>query len=132
MVLWAQTLLATELLYALLIPLTKTIILLLYLRLFNINRWFRFATYGLLGYIWMWGAALILTSIFECSPISYQWDKTIEGRCIDQLAYFRWICVPNAIHDVAILLIPAPVVWKLKIDMRRKMALLCVFFLGSV
>ncbi|KAI2640772.1 hypothetical protein GGS26DRAFT_599741 [Hypomontagnella submonticulosa] len=132
MISWAQTLFVTELMYGILFPLEKTSILLLYLRFFQIHRWFRFTTYVLIAYIWMWGVSEVLVAIFQCNPVAYQWDRTISGTCIDQLGYYRWVSVPNVVHDVAMLILPAPVVWKLQIGLRQKLALTGVFLIGSI
>ncbi|KAI5917608.1 hypothetical protein F4810DRAFT_716267 [Camillea tinctor] len=101
--------------YAIIFPLEKTSILLLYLRLFRVHRWFRFVAYVLMAYIWMWGVSLILVAIFQCNPLAYQWHKTIDGTCIDQLNFFRWITIPNVVHNVVMLITPTPVIWKLEI-----------------
>ncbi|KAK3945719.1 putative integral membrane protein [Diplogelasinospora grovesii] len=130
---WAQTLFVTEFLYGLLIPLEKSSILLLYLRLFAIHRWFRITTYVLLAYIWMWGISESLVAIFQCHPVAYQWDKTIQGgTCIDQLSYYRWVSLPNVIHDIAMLILPMTVTWKLQTGIRQKIALSSVFLIGSI
>ncbi|KAI1166563.1 hypothetical protein F5B18DRAFT_648628 [Nemania serpens] len=129
---WAQTLFVTELLYGLVFPVEKTTILLLYLRLFRVHRWFRTTTYFLIAYIWLWGISEVIVAIAQCRPVSFQWDKTIQGQCIDQLAYYRWVSVPNVIHDVVMLILPLPVVWILKVDLRQKLALSAVFLIGSI
>ncbi|KAI1142681.1 hypothetical protein F5Y05DRAFT_126815 [Hypoxylon sp. FL0543] len=129
---WAKTLFVVEVFYGVLFPLEKTSILLLYLRLFHVHRWFRFTTLVLIAYIWLWGISELLVAIFQCKPIRYQWDKSIEGHCIDQLSYYRWVSVPNIIHDIAMLVLPAPVVWKLQVRLRQKLALSCVFLIGSI
>lgn len=129
---WAQTLFVTEFLYGLLIPLEKTSILLLYLRLFRVHRWFRLAIYGLIAYIWMWGVSETLVSVFQCSPVEHQWVKAMSGTCIDELAYYRWISVPNVAHDVVMLFLPLPMVWSLQIDGQKKLALTSVFLMGSM
>ncbi|CAJ2509530.1 Uu.00g145560.m01.CDS01 [Anthostomella pinea] len=129
---WAETLLATEVIYGVVIPLEKTSILLLYLRLFHIHRWFRVTTYVLIAYIWMWASSEILVAIFQCSPVALQWDKSLKGVCIDQLQYYRWISVPNVIHDLVMLAVPMPVVWKLQVSIRQKVALIFVFLVGSI
>ncbi|KAI0478020.1 hypothetical protein F4859DRAFT_520913 [Xylaria cf. heliscus] len=69
---WAQTLFVTELLYGLVFPIEKTTILLLYLRLFRIHRWFRVTTYLLIAYIWLWGISEVIVAISQCIPIAYQ------------------------------------------------------------
>lgn len=129
---WAQTLFVTEFLYGIVFPLEKTAILLLYLGLFRIHRWFRFTTYFLIAYIWLWGISEVLVAIFQCQPIAYQWNKALDGKCIDQLAYYRWVSVPNVIHDVFMLILPLPVVWSLRVELRQKLALTFVFLIGSM
>ncbi|KAI1822703.1 hypothetical protein F4861DRAFT_540750 [Xylaria intraflava] len=129
---WAQTLFVTELLYGIVFPIEKTTILLLYLRLFRIHRPFRVTTYLLITYIWLWGISEVIVAISQCIPIAYQWDKTIDGHCIDQLSYYRWVSVPNVIHDVVMLILPLPMVWSLQIDLRQKLALSGVFLIGSI
>ena len=132
MVAWAQALFITEFMYGILIPLEKTTLLLLYLRIFSIHRWFRWTTYGMIAYIWAWGISESIVAVAQCAPVEFQWNKQIEGTCIDQLAYYRWVSVPNVIHDVFMLIVVAPVVWKLKIELRKKIALCSIFLIGSV
>ncbi|KAI3317895.1 hypothetical protein HD806DRAFT_355400 [Xylariaceae sp. AK1471] len=129
---WAQTLFVTEVIYGIVFPIEKTTILLLYLRLFRIHRWFRFTTYFLIAYIWLWGISEVLVAIFQCQPIAYQWNKALDGSCIDQLGYYRWVSVPNVVHDVFMLIIPIPVVWNLQVELRQKLALTFVFLIGSI
>lgn len=129
---WAQSLFITEFVYGLLIPTEKTSILLLYLRLFNIHHWFRYTTYAMIAYIWAWGVSESIVAVAQCKPVAYQWNKQLDGTCIDQLAYFRWVSVPNVIHDLAMLILPVPVVWQLQIPGRQRLALLALFLFGSM
>lgn len=129
---WAQTLFVTELLYGLLFPIVKTAILWLYLRLFHIHTWFRVAANILIAYIWLWAISGISVALAQCRPLAHAWDMSVGGRCIDQLSYYRWISVPNVIHDVVMLVLPLPVVWTLQIGLRQKLALSAVFFIGSM
>lgn len=132
MVQWAQTLFVTEFIYGIVIATEKTAILILYHRIFQIQRWFRYLVYAMIAYIWAWAISELLVAIFQCHPIAYQWDTTIDGRCINRLAFYRWISIPNLVHDVALLVIPAPMVWKLQISKQQKMALSLVFLLASL
>ena len=132
MMAWAQALFVTEFLYGILIPFEKTSILLLYLRLFRVHRWFRYTSYGLIAYIWAWGISESIVAVVQCMPVEFQWNKSIEGTCIDQLAYFRWVSVPNVIHDVVMLIVPVPIVWNLQIGLRQKFALSTIFAIGSL
>ncbi|KAH9983959.1 integral membrane protein [Xylariaceae sp. FL0662B] len=135
MVKWGQILFATEIFYGMLFPLEKTSILLLYLRIFYVHRWFRWGTYALIAYIWVWGITEEFIAIFLCKPVAYQWDQyrpdeTPGASCLDQLAYYRWVSVPNVIHDVAMIIVPVPMIWRSKIATRQKLAVSCVFLLA--
>ncbi|KAK9422143.1 putative Integral membrane protein [Seiridium unicorne] len=132
MVHWTQALLVTQCIYGLIFPLEKTSILLLYLGLFRVHRWLRVTVYVMMAYIWMWGISILLVAIFQCTPVASQWDKTIDGTCINQLAFYRWLGIPNAIHDVSMLIVPAPAIWKLQMPRKQKIALTGVFLLGSI
>lgn len=129
---WAQSLFVTELMYGVLIATEKTSILLIYFRIFRIHRWFRFLVYFLIVYVWLWAVSELLVAIFQCRPIAYQWNTSLNGTCIDRLAFYRWISVPNIIHDVAMLVVPAPMIWKLQISKQKKLALSAVFILASL
>ncbi|OTB02098.1 hypothetical protein M426DRAFT_62784 [Hypoxylon sp. CI-4A] len=133
---WALSIFVTGILYSLLFPIEKTAILLLYLRLFHIHHWFRLTTYFLIAYIWVWGIVELFVYTFLCKPVSYQWNQwyqpPVQGTCFNQVSYFRWISVPNVIHDIVMLFLPAPIVWNLKIELRKKLALSCVFLVGSI
>jgi len=121
-----------EVLYGIAMPLEKTAILLLYLRLFSVHRWFQLTNYVLIITIWLWGISKLFIAIFQCKPIAFQWDKTIQGTCINQIDYYRWIRLPNLIHDVVILVLPIPVIWRLRIAIHQKIALMSIFALGSL
>ncbi|KAI0842997.1 hypothetical protein F5Y06DRAFT_291986 [Hypoxylon sp. FL0890] len=43
-----------------------------------------------------------------------------------------WVGVPDVIHDIVMLILPAPVVGKLQVRLRQKLALTCVFLIGSI
>jgi hypothetical protein len=132
MIAWAQTLFATEVIYGVLMALEKTSILLLYKRLFYIERWFRVTTYILIITIWIWGISESMVAIFQCKPIAYQWNKKLHGTCVNQPAYHRWVRVPNIIHDVVMLALPVPMIWKLQLAFRQRLALMCLFIFGSL
>ncbi|KAI8631839.1 hypothetical protein F5Y19DRAFT_422268 [Xylariaceae sp. FL1651] len=127
-----QTLFVTQILHSLVLPLVKTSILLLLLRVFRSARWVRYAAYVLITYIWLWGATELFLTIFQCKPIAAQWDGALGGTCVDQVTYFRAISALSTVHDLAMLILPLPVVWRLQLEIRRKIALAGVFLVGSI
>ncbi|KAM0496036.1 hypothetical protein ACHAP9_006968 [Verticillium nonalfalfae] len=119
-----------QIFYKLTINLTKSSILLLYLRLFSLHRPFRITCIALLTVILLYCIATTASSIFQCTPIPRAWNRSIPGTCIS-LTY-NWYA--NAIFsistDVAIILLPQRVIWKSQLPTSHKRALMGVFGLG--
>jgi hypothetical protein len=77
-----------------------------------------------------WLIAQVILSAVPCIPVQYFWDKTIEGYCPDSTPE-RWMSsVGNIVTDFVILLLPVPVIWRLRIAKGQKLALGAVFGLG--
>lgn len=75
----------------------------------------------------------IIAGATLCTPISYLWDKIIEGgHCVDIPASYRWGTLPNAITDLFMLMLPLTVVWKLHTTQRVKIGLKRTFLTGSI
>ncbi|TRX88390.1 hypothetical protein FHL15_010703 [Xylaria flabelliformis] len=127
-----QTLFITQIFHSLVLPFAKTSILLLILRIFHRIRWLCYAAYILITYIWLWSATELLLTIFQCKPIAFQWDRSLGGTCVNQVAYFRAISALSTVHDLAMLILPLPAVWRLQLETRRKVALSGVFLVGSI
>ncbi|KAL8934423.1 MAG: hypothetical protein Q9216_005923 [Gyalolechia sp. 2 TL-2023] len=109
----------------------KTSLILLYYRLFAIHRWFRFELLGAWIIVILYYLVDFLVAVFECNPVAYFWDKSIEGgTCIDQTQFFRWNGVANLLIDFMILTLTMPLIWGLKLKLRQKVSLSAVFLLG--
>ena len=122
---------AVDILYCVSCVLPRLAILWLYLRIFP-QRSHRMAcciTAVVLAGVF---SSLAILSGFQCIPLSYLWDKTIAGHCIDIDALFRWSSLPNIVADVVILALPLPAVWKLNAPRNVKVGLAVTFTTGSV
>lgn len=118
--------------YSFAIPLPKLVILLFYMRIFPNSR-IKFAIYSVAIFVIAWCPAVLLVNIFQCNPIKFYWNKSIKGgTCIDILAYWRYSSVPIILSDIAILVIPLPMIWRLQMTTRRKLAVSGVFLTGSL
>ncbi|KAI4846403.1 hypothetical protein E4T44_05081 [Aureobasidium sp. EXF-8845] len=108
----------------------KIAIMLLYRRLFPIQnfmwRWWAVFLFAV-GY----SVAGILTEIFDCTPVYFQWDIFAEGKCINRPAFYIANAVCNSVSDLLILALPIPVVWNLALTRRKKITLSLVFAMGS-
>lgn len=109
----------------------KCSILLLYLRIFKVNRTFRYVNYSLLAVVVSYCVSLTLATIFACKPLQRTWDSSIPGTCpvkIEDVDYA--IGGFNIFSDSAILILPIPMVWGLQISTTRLIGLLVVFGTG--
>ncbi|KAE8331904.1 hypothetical protein BDV39DRAFT_200560 [Aspergillus sergii] len=68
--------------------------------------------------------------IFPCRPIAMQWDPDLSGKCIDTLKSYYALAGTSLGFDIVIIALPLPVLWKLQLGKRQKVALCCVFAIG--
>lgn len=74
--------------------------------------------------------AAFFPSIFSCYPVEKSWDSSIPGYCINYGTVTLVIGILNVIFDFAILGLPMPMLWKLRMSTRRKIWLSGVFAIG--
>ena len=120
-----------QIFYKVNICLTKISILLFYLRVFKVVRWFKFLCWTVGGIILAFTVASVLASIFQCIPIAFAYDKTIpDGSCIDLTSFWYGNAGYNIGTDLIIIILPILVIRTLKIPKRTRIALVGVFGLG--
>lgn len=74
----------------------------------------------------------VFALIFQCVPIEYNWDRTIQGgNCINISQFLLVTSILNVLTDVSILVLPLPLVWKLNVTHRQRGALTVLFALGG-
>ncbi|GAW11907.1 hypothetical protein ANO14919_012600 [Xylariales sp. No.14919] len=84
----------------------------------------------------LWINILLYTSIViaicvSCTPFAKLWDLTLPGICRANREIID-ICtaVTNLASDLIILLLPQPVIWKLKLKSQKKIGIAFVFCVG--
>lgn len=114
---------------------TKLSILLQFNRLFAPHKLGR-AYWFIQGVIWINTAyylAGMLATIFECTPRSKAWDVfTSGGYCVDIAALIVVGAIINLISDLVMLLIPLFCISSLKLPLRKKIGVSCVFATGAL
>lgn len=95
-----------------------------------ISRGFATGVWIMGSFVGATGLVLICGSIFQCTPIAYNWDKTTQGRCIDMVQFARFMAIPNVITGIGMLILPLPMVWSLHMTSSRKIALTATFLHG--
>ncbi|KAI0465721.1 hypothetical protein F4859DRAFT_507878 [Xylaria cf. heliscus] len=130
-----QTEFATQLLSVLSLVFTKLSIVLFYRRVFRGNV-FSVISLILLGVISAWGIAFFFATLLECIPTSEAWESLYgtprhDAYCYQYVPMFIATAISNTLVDAAILSVPLPIVWRLKITTRQKIALSAIFLLGA-
>lgn len=127
-----QASIAWLVLYGISVALSKLAILLLYLRVFTSQMRGFTVVLIIVGMVVVGtGIANTFAAIFQCSPVPYAWDKTIEGgSCINDLAFARFMAIPNVVDGFVMLVMPIPLVWQLELATTQKVALTATFLHG--
>ncbi|ORY61469.1 uncharacterized protein BCR38DRAFT_347692, partial [Pseudomassariella vexata] len=109
----------------------KLSLLLSYLRVVGYaSSSYRKVTIGVIMVITAAHVAFTLVFLFECQPISLQWDPSISGKCVDAVAFYTSFSALTIFFDVVIMLLPFPILIRSKIQNRKKLILLGLFALG--
>ncbi|PYH91603.1 hypothetical protein BO71DRAFT_401244 [Aspergillus ellipticus CBS 707.79] len=126
-----RILFANVLLYILTVPLIKISIILSYRRLFGMQ-WTMWACIFLaIGY-WI---GCTVGFLCACQPVSYYWSQyeaPLGGhRRFNLYPFYIGHAVANLAGDILILLVPIPLVWRLKLRVAQKIQILSIFLLGG-
>lgn len=108
---------------------TKSSIIIFYLRLsrnthglLRIASWITFAVVNVAGLI------LTFFNIFQCIPVSEVFDPA--GRCIPLITLYLASVPVNVITDLAVLVLPIPVLTGMQLPRKQKTILIATFGLG--
>lgn len=121
----------SEVTYNISLVLVKYSALAFYLRLFPVP----FMIWGVWTTVAIatgWVLSTTLAIIFQCQPVQKTWNREIPGHCINIKAFYVGQAVPHIITDIIILLLPVRVIYKLEQPLSKRLAIICVFLLGSL
>ena len=93
----------------------------------------RYTVYGVGSSAIAWIIAIPIVIIFQCNPVAFFWNQNIPGgKCIDTNSFYFASGVLSSITLVTVLLLPLPIVARLKITMAKKLGLAGSFSLGAL
>ena len=121
-----------ETLYLAVILLTKVSLLSFYLRIFP-RRGFQIITKVVLLFVITSGLVILFTEIFQCLPVSLNWNKSESGgRCINinALSYINGGL--SILQDIIILVLPITELVTLKLGRKQKLGVIFVFQVGAL
>ncbi|KZL83770.1 pth11-like integral membrane protein [Colletotrichum incanum] len=107
----------------------KISILVLYLRVLgDLN--YRKACYVALSIVVIVSLWTVFSSILFCMPISRNWDRSVPGVCFSQGPNWFASASLNIATDFMILILPLPILPKVKQSRQQKISLYLIFALG--
>lgn len=109
----------------------KASILMFYYRTFPHNR-FKIAVWCVAALVGAWFITMIFLTVFQCTPISFVWNKTLAGTCINVSASYMSTAIVNVITDFIIVVMPVPLILRLNMPNGRKLGVCAIFILGSI
>ena len=111
--------------------LIKLSILLLYKRAFTISS-MRYAIYVVGFFVLSSSISNALSFAFQCRPLARSWNIEIPGHCGNEPLLIMIASMFSFLTDLAIYIMPMPVIWRLQLALRRKVELTLVFAVGGL
>lgn len=112
--------------------LIKLSILHFYKTIFGINGVFRYTIYVVAAVVVSFGIGVFLAQILICRPFAKNWNRSLPGVCGSSPATILSEAVINMLIDIAIMVLPMPLVWRLQMTRRRKIVFTVLVGLGSI
>jgi hypothetical protein len=125
------------LVWVLCVSVTKLSIVLLYRRIFAVQKSaFRTWLDCLAGVLVCQTVAIVVGDLTICRPLNYLWNKLdpdAHGTCFDQQLFLLISGIINACLDIIILMTPTPKKkWKLELSTKKKVGVCGMMLLGCL
>lgn len=126
---------AFSILYNPALMLTKTSILIFFLSVMSrdadpIFKWCNWLTLTVVNAV---GAALTFYNIFQCRPVAAGWayPRPTDAKCTDIVTLYLSSAPVNIITDIALLMLPMPILTKMRLPLKQKIILVLTFSAGA-
>ncbi len=111
---------------------TKLAILLLFVRIFEVERRFVKITKVLIWILSAYYFAITAAKIFICWPIPKFWNPRLPGRCLNSNTIFISDCIISIVTDCLILCAPLAIIWKLQMSVKQKVGSSLILVAGGL
>ncbi|KAF2661054.1 hypothetical protein K491DRAFT_588154 [Lophiostoma macrostomum CBS 122681] len=122
-----------DMMYFIGILFTKLSILMMYLHVFKVYRWFRWLCYSMMALVICYPITFVFIWAFGCTPVARVWNLVGwegGGSCIDMVKVGFVAGGINLATDAIIFVMPMPLLAKLQITNARKLGLIAIFATG--
>ncbi len=73
----------------------------------------------------------VMANVFQCTPVTYAWNKEQQGTCINQVALYLSNAGLDIFQDLSIYVLPIRVLYQLNLPRKQKIALIAIFVVGG-
>ncbi|KAL8642119.1 MAG: hypothetical protein Q9226_008543 [Calogaya cf. arnoldii] len=122
-------------LYVIAITLAEASLLFFLCRIFHVDKRFRIASWIVGGILRIWATVTVFLVIFACRPVKASWNlkllndpkTTCEPKAWDVENTYG---SNNIFTDLALIIMPLPLVWLMQMDRKKKIGVALVFASG--
>lgn len=109
----------------------KAPILLLYIRIFNIEKWLRITSYCILVATFIILMTTSTVSAVLCAPGIHEITPLFLADCATKGSQFGIaIAAVAVVTDIIIFVLPLPIIFRMQLPLHKKIGLVAVFFTG--
>ncbi len=118
-------------LFAVTVSILRASILMLYTRLFPVSGSFTAQVWILHILNISYAIVAVICFPLQCIPLAKVWTPTLPGRCMDVTRLLLSTVITTIVLDLAVFLLPIPILLRLQMSVTRKLALCGVFLMGT-
>lgn len=131
---WLQLSKVLEFTYTPAVMFAKLAALFLYHQVFEHPR-YRLIIVGIGVIIILQGVISFILAFSICRPFRYFWTQAVDvndGTCGDVMLFYKSYSIPSLVTDIAMLLLPWPILLKLQMPTSEKIGLILTFLTASL
>ncbi|PVH81178.1 hypothetical protein DL98DRAFT_548618 [Cadophora sp. DSE1049] len=111
---------------------TKATLLLIFIRVFTPFRKTVIFIYAFIVAMLMYYLPVMIIKARICNPIAALWIPDLPAVCLDRVKLFYCDTVMSALTDMVILVLPIPLVWSLKMPLKKKLRIAALLGAGGI
>ncbi|KAH7094484.1 hypothetical protein FB567DRAFT_4739 [Paraphoma chrysanthemicola] len=110
--------------------LVKSSILVMYKNIFAVRK-FQLVVYAVLAFVVGWTVSFTISHLFTCYPITVFIEPYYGNSCVETVPMFLALLFTDVIADILILVLPIPMVLSIKMEIKKKLAVILMLTLGA-
>lgn len=130
LIFFEQTKFALNMISIIGLGLIKSSILVMYKNIFAVRK-FQITVYVVLVLVIGWTISFSISHLFTCYPITVFIEPYYNNSCVETVPMFLALLFTDVIADIVILILPIPMVMNVKMELKKKLAVIFMLALGA-